>query len=149
MPEIPERLMRRRRPDDPVFDRGEQLFRRLSLGDVDAAGHVEPSSLQSPDFSVNRGKYSEPDDVVLLHPKCGIGQFVVADVPESLRSGEGVEFQFSVEHAPMDDNYSHSEIRSYNHGIRLAPKKPAKSIRTLFRLALVSRMKIMRAPGSR
>ncbi len=146
MPDLPERLLRRGRPVDPVFDPGESLYRRLRVTDVDPDGRIEPTSLRSPDFSVNRAKYSEPDDVVLFQPNCGIASFTVADVPELLLSKEKVEYRFSVEHDPLADNYSHSEVRSYVGSRRLAPRKPPKAIRTLFRLTLVSKMKIVRNP---
>ncbi|MCP4662813.1 MAG: hypothetical protein GY856_46060 [bacterium] len=116
------------------------------MKDVDSDGRIEPTSLASPDFSVNRAKYSEPDDVVLSQPNCGIASFTVADVPELLLSKEDVEYRFSVEHDPLADNYSHSEVRSYERWRRLAPKKPPKAIRTLFRLTLVSKMKILKNP---
>lgn len=147
MPEFPERLLRRGRPVDPVFEPEERLYRRLRVIDVDLEGRIEPTSLESPDFSVNRGKYSEPADVILSDSSHGIASFTVADVPESLLSAEEIEFQFSVEHDPLDDNYSHSEVRSYKSGGRLGPrKKPPKAIKTLFRLSLVPKMEILREP---
>ena len=149
MAEVPGTLLRRGRPVDPVFERGEPLYRRLRAFDVDADGRVEPTSLESPDFSVNRGKYSEPGDVILLHPRCGIASFLVVDVPELLVSGDDVEYRFAVEHDPLDDNYAHSEVRTYRGRRRLAPKKAPKSVRTRFRLALAAKMKILERPGRR
>ncbi len=146
MPELPERLLSKGRPVDPVFDPEEYLYRRLRALDIDPDGRIEPTSLESPDFSVNRSKYCEPEDVILPHPSCGIASFTVVDIPESFRSVENIEYRFSIEHDPLEDNYAHSEIRSYKDGQRLAPKKPPKSIRTRFRLALASRMDILRSP---
>ncbi len=149
MPEIPERLLRGGRPVDPVFGPEERLYRRLRVLDIDSEGRIEPTSLESPDFSVNRGKYSEPADVILSDSSHGIASFTVADVPESVLSAEEVEFRFPVEHDPLDSNYSHSEVRSYKGGRRLGPrKKPPKAIKTLFRLSLVPRLEILKNPGS-
>lgn len=146
MAELPDRLLRRGRPVDPVFDPGEHLYRRLRAVDIDQDGRVEPTSLESPDFSVNRSKYSEPDDVVISHPRCGIAAFTVEEVPRSLLSGGDIEYRFSVEHDPLDDDYAHSEVRSYKDGKRLAPKKSPKAVRTKFRLILASKMRVLREP---
>jgi hypothetical protein len=147
MAELPQRLLPKGRPIDTVFDPGEHLYRRLRALDVDPDGRIEPTSLESPDFSVNRSKYSEPEDVILPHPSCGIASFTVVDVPEPFRSAENIEYLFSLEHDPLEDNYAHSEIRSYKNRQRLAPRKPPKSVRTRFRLALASRMEVLRSPN--
>ncbi len=146
MAEVPDRLLRKGRPVDPEFDRQEPLYRRLRLVDVDPEGRVEPTSLESPDFSVNRGKYSVPGDVLVFHPRCGIAAFVAGDVPERLLSGNAVEFEFHVEHDSLDDNYAHSEVRTYRDQTRLAPKKSPKSVRTKFRLALAAKMRVLEVP---
>lgn len=90
MPEIPEHLLRRGRPVDPEFAPNERLFRAVARRDLTADGFLLPTAFEFPDFSVNREKYSEPGDVILLRPAHGIAAFGVQDVPDELEGPEGV-----------------------------------------------------------
>jgi hypothetical protein len=135
MPEIPEHLLRRGRPVDPEFSPSELLFRAVARKDLTAEG-----------FLVNRGKYSESNDVILLRPSHGIAAFEVQDVPEELDGPEGA-YRFKVEHAPEEDNYAHSEVRTYKEGQR-HPQKPPRTLRTLFRLQLSARVRLLKEPAT-
>lgn len=101
--------------------------------------------IKFPDFSVNRGKYSEPKDVLIPSwPNFGIVAFRVGDVPPSV-SSSGITYDFKVEHVPCECNYSHSEVRTYKDGKR--PRKVNNQIvKKKFRQILSERTKILREP---
>lgn len=146
MPEIPEHLLRRGRPVDPEFSPSELLFRAIARKDLTAEGYLLPTAFEFPDFSVNREKYSEPKDVILQRPSHGVAAFEVQDVPEELEGPEG-PYHFTVEHAPEEDNYAHSEVRTYKQGQRHL-KKPPRALRTLFRLQLSARVRLLKEPAA-
>jgi len=79
------------------------------------AAQIIWEQMRMPDQSVNRSKYSRPNDV--LFPQyflCGILAFPVSDVPNNLLSGTGISTEFKVTHVPFRDNYAHSEIRAFD-----------------------------------
>jgi hypothetical protein len=143
MPDVPSRLLRQGRPADPDFLPSELLFRRIHPRQF-LEGRVDETSLESPDFSVNREKYSVPGDVVAQHAGFGICAFRVRDIPPRIQSGDGRVFTFPVEHVPEEDNYSHSEVRTYCDGERvLKPKKAPNTVRTEFRILLFKDNKVV------
>lgn len=111
---IPARLYRNGRSVDSVFAPEERLYLRFPRESYD---HINcgllPSAIRSPvDQSVNRGKYSDPADVLLPHwPDWGIALLEVRDVPKELQST--ITYRIRVEHDPLEDNYAHTEIRAY------------------------------------
>lgn len=146
MADTPERLLRRGRPVDPEFAPSERLFRAIARRDFTENGGLLPTAFEFPDFSVNREKYSEPADVLLSRPTHGVAAFEVQDLPGELQNPDGA-YQFKVEHAPEEDNYSHSEVRTYKDGRRY-PKKPPRTLRTLFRLQLSARARLLKEPAA-
>src|SRR5437867_181087 len=104
MPEVPPRLLRRGRPVDPDFDPDEDLYRACTREEV----HVDrllPERISFRDWSLNRGKYSDPTDVLIGRDGFGIATFKARDVPARLNSQSGIAFDFRLEHAPQEDNY--------------------------------------------
>jgi len=142
---VPERLRRQGRPVDPHFHPTERLFLRVAQANLAADGILLPAAIRFPDFSVNREKYSEPHDVILFDPTAGIACFKVEDIPSDLSSEHGPCHQFLVEHVPEDDNYAHSEVRTYRGGERPSRVK-SKTMKTRFRNALFSKIKILKEP---
>ena len=69
----------------------------------------------------------------ILH---GIAQCEFQSVPPQILDGNGVACDFRVEHDPLDDNYSHSELRSFVGGVRTqdTSKKVKKECRTTLAL---------------
>lgn len=143
MAEVPSRLQRQGRAPDPEFLPSERLFRRVPASALDDDYPLE-ASIRFPDFSVNREKYSFLEDVVLNHPGFGILVFRVADVPPRL-SDDRRTFSFRVEHVPEEDNYAHSEVRTYCDGERGIT--PPRSVRREFRLRKVAVLSHPRADG--
>lgn len=140
MAEIPSRLLRQGRALDPDFLPSERLFRRGRPSALDDDPLFE-SVITFPDFSVNREKYSLPKDVILGYPGFRVFAFRVQDIPPSFDEGDR-SFNFRVEHVPKDDNYAHSEVRTYCGGERIS-KKPPKTVRTKFRLQLAKAMQVL------
>src|SRR4029077_13323918 len=134
-------------PVDPVFSPDERLFRAVPRKDLTADGRLLPPAIEFPDFSVNRERYSLPEDVLLVRPSWGIVAFAVRDVPAELADLEGKRYEFRVEHVPEEENYSHSEVRTYREGQR-SGKEPPKKLRTLFRLMLFPKVVVLKEPES-
>lgn len=98
-------------------------------------------------WSVNRQKYSEPEDVLVPDwPDWGIAAFRVADIPLSLESASGSRFDFRVEHVPLEENYAHSEIRTYKNGLYVENPDPPQTIKKKFRQMLSDRSTILHRP---
>lgn len=131
MAEIPERLRRRGRAAVQEFSSDERLFRRVTPHHpLDSEGFVLPPGVPLPDLSVNREKYSEPEDVLIGHPDAvGIAAAVVGDIPAEIDG-----YEFLPVHDPQEDNYSHTEIRTFRDGKRLR-RKPPNLVRKEFRLS--------------
>jgi hypothetical protein len=124
------------RPADLDFDPDESLYRRIHPNYRTADGSINAGYLKLPTMSVNRGRYSEPEDVVRNHPGQGIATFPVRAIPSSLRDPrESILYEFRVEHVPEVDNYSHSEVRTYVSDERSTAEPPAM-IKKLFREAI-------------
>lgn len=143
---------------DPDFDLDEQLYRRCCPTQV-VENRLLPEAINFPDWSVNRAKYSQPEDV--LFPNfhcCGIASFRVRDIPRELKSGgeKGQEenvFEFKVVHCPEEDNYSHSEVRTYKNGIhdksdKNFKNKINKTVKKEFRQLLSDRTTLIRQPNA-
>ncbi len=153
MIDIPPRFFVNNRPLDNKLEEDESLYMRFSSSEYNVVGtnRLPVGAIKFPDCSVNRGKYSQPSDVLIpnwiFH---GIAEIKVRDVPKLLKSEDenAREFEFKVEHDPMDEshqyypkqlfeNYAHSEIRVYENGKHLRkdeariPKKLNKRYRTL------------------
>lgn len=135
MSDVPERLKRRGRPVDPNFDPEERLYRRVPRRDfIGRDGYVLPAGVRFPDISVNRGKYSEPEDVVLGYENAAaIAAARVRDIPDRID-----EYEFRPEHVPKPQNYAHSEIRAFLGGRHLkeAEDRPPRAVRDEFRVLL-------------
>jgi len=145
MPDIPERLRRRGRPVDDTFEAEEQLYRACRREHV-VETRLLPAAISFRDWSLNRGKYSEPEDVLIGREGFGIAKFKVGDVPTSLCSATGNIFDFRVEHAPEEDNYSHSRIivgrdGTFRHNLDV-PSQVKKS----FRQILSDKLTIIQQP---
>ena len=143
MPEATDPLLRRGRPADPAFAPDERLFRRLSPRAFEQ-GLICDAAIPFPAFSVNREKYSEAEDVRQGHPDHGIFAFEVRAIPDQV---EGSPYHFGVEHVPEEDNYSHSEVRTYLEG-QPSEREPPKSVRKLFRQRLLASCTLIAPPAT-
>jgi hypothetical protein len=114
---IPIEMFRNGRPIDPNFLPDEELYIRFDRIDGE---NVDPACIKAPVQSVNRSKYSRSEWVLLArYPQFldwGYGSFKVSDIPESITSEFNITHFYKVEHVPLDDNYSHSEVRAIRMG---------------------------------
>ena len=124
-----------RTPDDG-FERDERLYRRFDPNRFLIDGILSPLAFSFPRQSVNRGKYSAPEDV--LHPDCcgstvltgwRIAMLLVGDVPRHLKSGDGREFLFFLRHAPLTSCYAHSEMRCNSGGRNIEASEEPRHLR--------------------
>jgi hypothetical protein len=136
---------------DQAFDATECLFlwfEKLHVGT--GMVMVEPTEIDCPDQSTNRSKYcTAPEDV--LPPAlqdCGIAMVIVADVPEMASSGDGTRIYFAPVHDPLEDNYSHTEIRAFREVTRQTRlgRINSKSAKLGFRTSLCRKLTILRSP---
>lgn len=146
-PNLPERLFRRGRLPDPDFQATEQLFHRCKQADI-IDNRLIPAAISFRNWSVNRSKYSEPRDVLLPSwLEWGIAVFTVADVPAPfMAEGTGIAWSFRMEHVPEEENYSHSEIRSYKDGVYQPKPGPNELTKKWFRQKLSDRIAILLVP---
>ncbi len=152
------RLMGRSRGDllvpDQVFLPDELLFRRIRPGaetvSTDTGKHPAFNEICFPRFSLNRGKYSSPEDVLKPdHPGWGIFQFAVGDIPDKLYcESSKFTYTFPLFHDPIQDNFAHSEIHSFSDDLkRDNPHAPSKTIRNHFRFLIQERALIIKEPS--
>lgn len=157
MPEYPETYPQRLRINgrglDNTFEPDERLYVRLMNIDQET-NQLDFGDIRCPDQSVNRGKYSIPQDVLWCKSQylndSGYGFFSVKQVPTSLKDGTGQVVYFFVEHDPIkeDDkyleNYSHSEVRAYQNGER--QKKVSRHIKIIFRQTIAELVSVLCLP---
>ncbi len=148
---IPERLKQNNRPAIQQFDPQERLFHRFNKL-TQEGGHFYPASIGFPEFSVNRERFSEPEDVLLPDFfNWGIAAFKKEDIPGAFvigneNSNETV-YDFIVFHVPEEENYSHSEVRTLVNGVYSKKKRIRnKDVKRYFRFKLSERLKTVRDP---
>jgi hypothetical protein len=140
-------MYRAGRPADPHFEPDERLFHRCLKVHLEF-GRVLPAAFRSPDFSVNRSKYSEPVDVLVpVYRRWGIACFEVAVIPSEMSSPGGVSYQFQVDHIPEEDNYAHSEVRTYKSGKHSRKLKVHDVVKKQFRQILSDSAILLKDPG--
>lgn len=151
----PERLRPLGKAIDSKFDPNEELYLRfLQVSPI--TGRPDFGEIRCPDLSVNRSKYSAPEDVLwssftyLMH--WGIGSLRVHQATFDLFGGDGIVIKFLVEHDPVlgseefPENYSHCEVRAYKLGVR-RPALPAK-VKLEFRQRIAESIVKLKDPTS-
>ncbi len=136
-------MRRHGRPVDQDFYYSEKLFRRYAADHL-IGGKISPVGLPfNTPPSVNREKFSESRDVLFSETSefanWGVWSIKVGDLPSAFPETEPA-FSFFPQHAPMEDNYGHSEIWSDQIPPTGSYSKPSKSIRKLFRTFLCQRI---------
>lgn len=150
----PARMFTRGRPLDPEFASEEWLYFRCMAEWIEC-GRIKPANVHFPDQSVNRQKYSRPRDVLLpddSEESCnwllwGVVGIQVRDLPPEMRTGGGIPYSFPVEHDPLPNNYSHSELRVFKNGVRETSKgKINNQIKKEYRTRLALRTSVIVSP---
>jgi hypothetical protein len=141
---VPERLRRGGRAVDPDLSPDESFFRAVRRNDLHD-GRLFPDVIRFP-YSVNKGKYSEPADVIRSpkpRPQSGVAEFKVGHVPVDDVEIQAARYAFRVEHVPEEDNYAHSEIRLYKDGRFLGEEQPKpRPVRLQLRVLFADRVRI-------
>ncbi|MGA2589226.1 MAG: hypothetical protein ABSH32_04875 [Bryobacteraceae bacterium] len=140
------RAHRNGRDPDQQFDPAERLFRRYPEASL-VEGKPVPLAMQfDSGVSVNRAKFSEPQDV--LEPDYCEGRhrpghvvlvLRVFTVPDAIGTEDrsGRVFQFRLKHTPRETCYPHSEAWCNQSGdIYQDYEKPPKQVRDKLRVAL-------------
>jgi hypothetical protein len=157
----PIRMWRRGREIDPEFEPSEPLYSRCTkdqLEDWDGnfTDVFSSLSVRFPDFSVNRGKYSEPEDVLIpsvgqppdIYAQMGIVKFTVGTARwEHQPKASPIKYEMRVEHNPDDHNYSHSEVKTYKDGKYDNGADISKTIKKAYRARLARGAEIVRRPS--
>jgi hypothetical protein len=145
-PDLPAEMYANGRGVDPQFQQDELLYCRL-VQDYPIGSHPEGVSLswpRLPEFSANRSKYSPPEYVLLpewVH--WGIVEFYCCDVPAPITSPGRVTFNWCVHHVPLEDNYAHSEVRTFR-GTERYTGKLHELVKKGFRQAIAERMVVLK-----
>jgi hypothetical protein len=146
--DIPERIKRNNRDPDPNFELAERLYRRCKKDQVSDDGKLLPAAIGYKNWSVNREKYSEPEEVLIRDwLSWGIAFFRVEHLPANMKSTEGANvFDFRAIHAPLDDNYAHTEIVTYKNGLLAMNPDPPLEVKKKYRQIISDRSSIIKAP---
>jgi hypothetical protein len=141
----PARMVRNGRPEDPIFNAEEILFRRY------AKEHFEGDKIVAAFFnfppSFNRQKYSEPEDVIFSDDGqfdgWGVLEYRVDQATLGLEHQSGA-FSFFPRHVPEETNYSHTEVRCKALSDGEREVFPSQSIRKLYRTRLSQQIPTVR-----
>jgi len=124
----------------PDFAVAELLFLRY-MSQHFVQGELLPAGIRSQlKQSVNRGSFSEPEDVLFSetgeYDGLGVVEFKVADIPERVEQPQGPTYIFFMRHEPEDENYSHSEIWSDHEARTGGFRAPSRTVSLSFRILL-------------
>lgn len=147
---IPDRLKISGRSADPHFEPQENLYYRFDIIMYQGFRAGSGISFRLPNFSVNREKYSEPDDVLLPSYKdYGYLSFKKSHFPPPAKSAgeEGKWYCFDVMHNPVEDNYSHTDVRCLKDGFFSDNLGVPKTVKKVFRQTIAEKCKILRKPA--
>jgi hypothetical protein len=154
----PKHMYRNGRPIDNKFKPTDHLYHRCRKDDV-FEDRMLPDRIRSRDPSVNWSKYSKPWDVIFDHPGEGIVRFIVRDLPIELpksppeppknpkKSIAPIKLHsFFPIHDPIEDNYSHSEIRTFKDGARVTKGSLPELAKKEFRQIMSDRSFVILKP---
>lgn len=143
----PKRMFRQDRPVDSEFSPTEDLYHRcLARHVVDK--RLLPEAIRFPNFSVNRSKYSEPEDVLIpQYSQWGVATFQVKDLPPQRSTDTNTTYTWQVVHDPLEENYAHSEVRTYKNGHYSETLDVPKTIKKEFRQVLSDKARIIKLPN--
>lgn len=136
-------MYRNGRPGDQDFDPDELLYRRyLQQHWID--NHFSDLGFRFSDDSgqsVNREKYSEPEDLLFFDDgtfddEWGVLEFAVSDIPPRLPEAGPVGFVFFPKHIPEEMNFAHSEVWCDNEERTGRYVRPNRTVKKLLRARL-------------
>ena len=108
-------------------------------------GQLAPSGVRFPRTSVNRSGFSEPEDALFSelgsYNGLGVVRFMVSGIPPRITQSQGPPYVFFMRHAPLDNNYSHSEVWSDHEHRTGEYKEPSKTVKLQFRILLCQQIR--------
>jgi hypothetical protein len=133
-------MYRRERPIVREFQNEEFLYLRYRR-DHWVEGQLDPAGLRFPKTSVYRSLFSEPADALFSedgrYNGLGVVRFRVLDIPARVEQENGPAYVFHMEHVPLSDHYSHSEIWSRREdAVDHQDREPNKTVKLRFRIRL-------------
>lgn len=134
--------------DEPIPP-SEELYRSISPLDATDGEAVLESAVDLPATSVNRSKYSRPEDVLTaMRPNdTGVAMVRVRDLPAPMTSPSGQTWEFVADDDPTTINNAHAEIRVKRRGQSYEGMKPSSKVfKGELRKELASRMRIIMRP---
>jgi hypothetical protein len=141
----PERMLRNGRAEDQIFDQDELLYRRY-FSDHLHNNMIVDASFSFPGTSVNRAKYSQPEDALFSDDEdfdgWGVLEFAVKSIPAQLEDGQGVRFVCFPKHVPEQHNYSHTEIWCEREERRGELANPSSATKKKFRAILSQHVRV-------
>ena len=133
-------MYRRGREVVSSFEPTECLYLRYSAQTF-LDGQLEPAAIRSQlKQSVNRGGFSEPEDVLFSesgeYNGLGVVEFRVSDIPQRVDQSNGPNYVFFMQHEPEEENYAHSEIWSDHYPRTGTFRRPSRTVSLDFRVRL-------------
>jgi hypothetical protein len=155
MSDRPQEMYRNQRPVVPEFDAEEWFYHGIEPNFVDPNGTIDPvhiGSIQCPDLSSNRSRFSEPWYVLYprdLHGDWAVFKFRRQDVPSIIKrdAPSATPYQVKTEHDPYEDNYGHCETRVYRDGTRMRANQVKQEAKNKLRLSFSKILFLERKPG--
>jgi hypothetical protein len=147
-------MYRNGRPIDDKFEAVHKLYIRID-GECFQQGEILDAGIRIADQSVNWSKYSLPWDILFGHSDCGVGGFVVRDIPTPVpqdrkdwpRDPKFSPYEYVPKHIPENDNYGHCEIQATRQGVVSKEEKiRADIVKKQFRSKLKRSINILLAP---
>lgn len=140
---------------DPTFEPTELLYIRFEKHENDRVLHSQLGYPGTDGMSLNRGRYSEPEDVLWPNwATLGVAEVAVARLPSTELSGSDEEFGLEPRHTPWTEppeNYAHTSYVTYrardSAKLPLPKKKVPNRVKTQVRAALSERLTIHKWPG--
>ena len=136
---------------DQGFESGEKLYHAVESKQV-REDRIIPATLRVPNTSVNREKYSRPEEVCTgTRILWGVLAFTVDDSTCSILNNVGDLYLFRVEHDPCPkldrSNYAHCEIRVYREDQEDEPRKDVpNTVKDKYRHRIKIRARVIIAP---
>jgi len=138
-------MLRNGRGEDQGFDNAESLYRRY-IKEHWVENTFVGAGFRFPRPSVNREKYSEPEDVIYsdegIFDGWGVLEFSVENIPRRLVDGAGNPFVFFPWHAPDENNYAHTEIWCESESERGRQADPNPTTKKKFRTMLSQHVRL-------
>ena len=130
-------LKRNGRPVDNDFPDEERLFFRIEEAVLADGEKIPPSAVPFPNTSMNRERYSLPEDVLLGKQGFLVYGTAVAQVRINHQTtsdrGASTYYRLCPIHVPLEDNYSHTELRVFKNDERSHAPNLTRNVKRHFR----------------